>query len=130
MMKIEKSKWLKYLLFGFEGKIKNYQNLYISESNTYNLRYIEHKTTGRQTYPLAWPIYKVFGAAPPTQNYSLAKALVDSGKLLKLDELLKKLKNENHKILLFCQMTMMMNILSDYLNFRRYRSYFIYLNIS
>ena len=68
--------------------------------------------------PLMWPVHRAFGAAPAMQQYALAKALVDSGKMLKLDELLRTLKAGSHRVLLFSQMTMMMNILCDYLNFR------------
>ena len=37
------------------------------------------------------------------QPYALAKALVDSGKMLALDQMLITLKGEGHKVLLFCQ---------------------------
>ena len=52
------------------------------------------------------------------QEYALAKALTDSGKLLALDALLRRLKPDGHRVLIFSQMTQMMNILGDYLNFR------------
>ena len=45
-----------------------------------------------------------------------------SGKLLILDRLLKKLYREgNHKILIFSQMTMVLDILEDYCNYRMYK---------
>ncbi len=53
--------------------------------------------------PLLSPLYGVFGAAPPMQQYALAKALSDSGKLLALDALLARLKAEGHKVLIFAQ---------------------------
>lgn len=71
--------------------------------------------------PLMDPLFSTFGASPPMQQYALAKALVDSGKLLALDGLLGRLKSEGHRVLLFCQMTQMMSILEDYLTFRRHR---------
>ena len=37
------------------------------------------------------------------QPYALAKALVDSGKMLALDHMLSTLKGEGHRVLLFCQ---------------------------
>ncbi|KAK9829749.1 hypothetical protein WJX72_007671 [[Myrmecia] bisecta] len=71
--------------------------------------------------PLLGPICRVFGTAPARREYSLAKALVDSGKMAVLDALLRRLKAEGHKVLLFSQMTAMMGLLADYLAYRRYR---------
>ena len=44
----------------------------------------------------------------------------DSAKLMILDDLLKRLAAEGHKVLIFCQMTMMLNILEDYLYSRKF----------
>jgi hypothetical protein len=52
---------------------------------------------------LASELLRVFGAAPPSQPYALAKALADSGKLMALDGLLNRLKVEGHRCLIFCQ---------------------------
>jgi hypothetical protein len=52
---------------------------------------------------LASPLFRVFGSAPPSQPYALAKALADSGKLMALDGLLGRLKGEGHRCLIFCQ---------------------------
>ncbi|XP_049821381.1 ATP-dependent helicase brm-like isoform X2 [Aethina tumida] len=41
-----------------------------------------------------------------------------SGKFELLDRILPKLKATNHRVLLFCQMTQLMNIMEDYLNWR------------
>jgi len=41
-----------------------------------------------------------------------------SGKFELLDRILPKLKQTDHKCLLFCQMTALMNIMEDYLNYR------------
>lgn len=65
--------------------------------------------------------YKIFGSCPPMQPFDPAKMLTDSGKLQTLDILLKRLRAENHRILLFAQMTKMLNILEDYMNYRKYR---------
>eukprot|EP00698_Gefionella_okellyi_P008784 TRINITY_DN2197_c0_g1_i2.p1 TRINITY_DN2197_c0_g1~~TRINITY_DN2197_c0_g1_i2.p1 ORF type:complete len:1221 (-),score=221.20 TRINITY_DN2197_c0_g1_i2:447-4109(-) len=51
-----------------------------------------------------------------------ASLMYDCGKMLLLDELLTRLKKEKHRVLLYCQMTKMMDILEEYLRFRRYRS--------
>ncbi|KAM7505400.1 hypothetical protein LguiB_004304 [Lonicera macranthoides] len=65
--------------------------------------------------------YKIFGSCPPMQSFDPAKMLTDSGKLQTLDILLKRLRAENHRILLFAQMTKMLNILEDYMNYRKYK---------
>ncbi|XP_068662368.1 chromatin-remodeling ATPase INO80-like isoform X1 [Aristolochia californica] len=75
--------------------------------------------------PVAQPLlqltYKIFGSSPPVRNFDPAKLLTDSGKLQTLDILLKRLRAENHRVLLFAQMTKMLNILEDYMNYRKYR---------
>ncbi|KAL6534641.1 putative DNA helicase ino80 [Orobanche gracilis] len=65
--------------------------------------------------------YKIFGSCPPVQPFDPAKMLTDSGKLQTLDILLKRLRAENHRVLLFAQMTKMLNIIEDYMNYRKYR---------
>ncbi|PIN02504.1 SNF2 family DNA-dependent ATPase [Handroanthus impetiginosus] len=65
--------------------------------------------------------YRIFGSCPPMQPFDPAKMLTDSGKLQTLDILLKRLRAENHRVLLFAQMTKMLNILEDYMNYRKYR---------
>lgn len=44
-----------------------------------------------------------------------------SGKMIVLDQLLKVLAQEKHQILIFSQMTMVLDILEDYCNFRGYK---------
>ncbi|KAG7027645.1 DNA helicase INO80, partial [Cucurbita argyrosperma subsp. argyrosperma] len=65
--------------------------------------------------------YSIFGSSPPMQSFDPAKLLTDSGKLQTLDILLKRLRAENHRVLLFAQMTKMLNILEDYMNYRKYK---------
>eukprot|EP00963_Diacronema_lutheri_P007518 scaffold649_cov347-Pavlova_lutheri.AAC.157 len=67
------------------------------------------------------PVYRVLGASEPIQPYRLAKSLSDSGKLTALDMLLRRLKSGNHRVLIFSQMTKMLNLLEDYMNFRKYK---------
>ncbi|XP_042001321.1 chromatin-remodeling ATPase INO80-like isoform X1 [Salvia splendens] len=73
------------------------------------------------TQPALQLTYKVFGSCPPMQPFDPAKMLTDSGKLQTLDILLKRLRAQNHRVLLFAQMTKMLNILEDYMNYRKYR---------
>ncbi|KAI0519983.1 hypothetical protein KFK09_007448 [Dendrobium nobile] len=65
--------------------------------------------------------HRIFGSSPPMQSFDPAKMLTDSGKLQTLDILLKRLRAENHRVLLFAQMTKMLNILEDYMNYRKYK---------
>ncbi|CAN6829241.1 unnamed protein product [Brassica oleracea] len=65
--------------------------------------------------------HRVFGSCPPMQSFDPAKLLTDSGKLQTLDILLKRLRAGNHRVLLFAQMTKMLNILEDYMNYRKYK---------
>ncbi|KAK4773038.1 hypothetical protein SAY87_028057 [Trapa incisa] len=65
--------------------------------------------------------YRIFGSCPPMQSFDPSKLLTDSGKLQTLDILLKRLRAENHRVLLFAQMTKMLNILEDYMNYRKYK---------
>lgn len=52
---------------------------------------------------------------------SMAKFIADSGKLQKLDELLVKLKRDDHRVLIYFQMTRMMDLMEDYLTYRQYK---------
>ena len=44
-----------------------------------------------------------------------------AGKFELLDRILPKLKATGHRVLMFCQMTQLMTILEDYLNWRQFR---------
>lgn len=44
-----------------------------------------------------------------------------SGKFELLDRILPKLRATNHKVLLFCQMTSLMNIMEDYFAYRNFK---------
>lgn len=48
------------------------------------------------------------------------KLILDSGKFEELDRLLPKLKSEGHRVLIFSQFTMMLDILERYLDIREY----------
>ena len=51
---------------------------------------------------------------------SFERLISDCGKLKKLDELLRKLIAEDHRVLIFCQMTRMLDILEEYMSKRKY----------
>lgn len=53
------------------------------------------------------------------EPFELGEHLVEaSGKLVLIDRLLNYLKNTGHKVLMFSQMTHMLDILQDYLGYR------------
>jgi DNA helicase INO80 len=68
------------------------------------------------------PLPKIFN---PISRFisipSLSKIIGDSGKLRALDQLLIKLKKEGHRVLIFCQMTRMLDLLEYYMIRRHYR---------
>uniref|UniRef100_A0A8D1GFM5 Proliferation-associated SNF2-like protein n=1 Tax=Sus scrofa TaxID=9823 RepID=A0A8D1GFM5_PIG len=58
---------------------------------------------------------------PVTQEFKIDEELVtNSGKFLILDRMLPELKIRGHKVLLFSQMTRMLDILMDYCHFRNF----------
>ncbi|XP_022104139.1 lymphocyte-specific helicase-like [Acanthaster planci] len=59
---------------------------------------------------------------PLTQEYRVDENLVaNSGKLLVLERLLPALKKKSHKVLIFSQMTKMLDVLEDYCYLRKYQ---------
>ena len=52
---------------------------------------------------------------------SMRRFVTDSGKLAKLDELLRQLKNGGHRVLLYFQMTRMIDLMEEYLTYRNYK---------
>lgn len=51
----------------------------------------------------------------------IKRLIVDSAKLARLDELLRELKDGGHRVLLYFQMTKMMDLVEEYLIFRQHR---------
>ncbi|XP_053306255.1 lymphoid-specific helicase [Spea bombifrons] len=59
---------------------------------------------------------------PVTQEFKVDQELVNSsGKFLLLDRLLPEMKKRGHKVLIFSQMTMMLDILMDYCYYKKFR---------
>ena len=52
---------------------------------------------------------------------SMRRFVSDSGKLAKLDQLLRQLKNGGHRVLLYFQMTRMIDLMEEYLTYRNYK---------
>ncbi|KAJ5135864.1 Helicase C-terminal [Penicillium bovifimosum] len=51
----------------------------------------------------------------------LRAMITSSGKMMLLDQLLRKLSVDGHRVLIFCQMVGMLNILSEYMEYRGYK---------
>jgi SNF2 family DNA or RNA helicase len=62
------------------------------------------------------------GAETKTENSeeTLKGLVMSSGKMVLLDKLLARLKQDNHRVLIFSQMVRMLDILSDYMTLRGY----------
>ncbi|KAJ4404104.1 putative DNA helicase ino80 [Neurospora sp. IMI 360204] len=52
---------------------------------------------------------------------SMRRFVTDSGKLAKLDQLLRELKENGHRVLLYFQMTRMIDLMEEYLTYRNYK---------
>ena len=57
----------------------------------------------------------------PMRVPQLHKLILDSGKLAKLDKLLPELKAGGHRVLVYFQMTRMIDLMEEYLSFRQYK---------
>mmetsp|Transcript_18297 Transcript_18297/g.37033 ORF Transcript_18297/g.37033 Transcript_18297/m.37033 type:complete len:2677 (+) Transcript_18297:174-8204(+) len=65
-----------------------------------------------------------FGKKTPEEQHAILNEygyVLSSGKMVLLDKLLPKLKQEGHKVLIFSQMVKMLDLISDYCDFRNFR---------
>ena len=78
--------------------------------------------------PSAFPVHNML--PPPLsqksrfaniQVPSMRRFVTDSGKLAKLDQLLRELKAGSHRVLLYFQMTKMIDLMEEYLTYRNYK---------
>jgi DNA helicase INO80 len=81
----------------------------------------------RKLLPAA-PLVGLFGASPSNQlppsrmQVPEAKSLIyDSAKLARLDLLLQQLKTGDHRVLIYSQMTRMLDLMEEYLIYRQYK---------
>ena len=58
---------------------------------------------------------------PPMQVPRMDKLIVDSSKLARLDTLLRELKAGGHRVLIYFQMTRMIDLMEEYLIYRQYK---------
>nr|XP_043609117.1 chromatin-remodeling ATPase INO80 [Erigeron canadensis] len=111
--------WIKRILLGFARTSDSNGPRKPDGSPHYLIQEIDKELPVLQ--PALQLTHKIFGSCPPMQSFDPAKMLTDSGKLQTLDILLKRLRAGNHRVLLFAQMTKMLNIIEDYMNYRKYR---------
>jgi hypothetical protein len=74
---------------------------------------------GLMTEPLSQRLLPTPSSDISVPNFG--KLITDSGKLTALDHLLTRLKRNNHRVLIFSQMTKMMSILEDFMRYRRHK---------
>lgn len=77
------------------------------------------------------PQYPKSNLLPPTLNKffdyssiqmpSMDRFITESGKLARLDQLLVDLKGDDHRVLIYFQMTKMMDLMEEYLTYRQHR---------
>ena len=73
-------------------------------------------------HPFMFPNAEDRILAGKDRREDVLKALItSSGKMMLLDQLLTKLRKDNHRVLIFSQMVKMLNILGDYLQLRGYQ---------
>ncbi|KAI6715998.1 hypothetical protein JHW43_001495 [Diplocarpon mali] len=90
---------------------------------------VEEKALITSKVPLSfWPTNKML-PAPTSEKQrftnirvpSMRRFVTDSGKLAKLDQLLFELKEGGHRVLLYFQMTRMIDLMEEYLTYRNYK---------
>ena len=57
----------------------------------------------------------------PNNAFEGAELVKNCGKLLLMSKMLKKLKEQGHRVLIFSQMTRLLDLLEDYLEYEGYR---------
>jgi DNA helicase INO80 len=71
--------------------------------------------------PILPPPLSLKGRYTHIEVPSMRRFVTDSGKLAKLDELLRELKAGGHRVLLYFQMTRMIDLMEEYLTYRNYK---------
>uniref|UniRef100_A0A674MHJ0 Uncharacterized protein n=1 Tax=Takifugu rubripes TaxID=31033 RepID=A0A674MHJ0_TAKRU len=72
-------------------------------------------------HPYLFPVAAVEAPMLPNGSYDGNLLVKSSGKLTLLQKMLKKLKDEGHRVLIFSQMTKMLDLLEDFLEFEGYK---------
>ncbi|KAA0707630.1 Chromodomain-helicase-DNA-binding protein 5 [Triplophysa tibetana] len=72
-------------------------------------------------HPYLFPVAAVEAPVLPNGSYDGNHLVKSSGKLTLLQTMLKNLKDEGHRVLIFSQMTKMLDLLEDFLEFEGYK---------
>uniref|UniRef100_A0A672T8R3 Chromodomain-helicase-DNA-binding protein 5-like n=1 Tax=Sinocyclocheilus grahami TaxID=75366 RepID=A0A672T8R3_SINGR len=72
-------------------------------------------------HPYLFPVAAMEAPVLPNGSYDGNLLVKSSGKLTLLQKMLKKLKDEGHRVLIFSQMTKMLDLLEDFLEFEGYK---------
>ncbi|KAJ5091878.1 SNF2-related protein [Penicillium alfredii] len=73
-------------------------------------------------HPFMFPNAEVKILEGSTRREDILRSMItSSGKMMLLDQLLRKLRGDGHRVLIFCQMVGMLNILSEYMEYRGYK---------
>jgi chromatin-remodeling ATPase INO80 len=89
---------------------------------------VEEDVMERDVGPCSMPISNLLPAPECLKSRytdisvpSMRRFVTDCGKLAKLDHLLRELKRDNHRVLLYFQMTKMIDLMEEYLTYRNYK---------
>ncbi|XP_053318668.1 chromodomain-helicase-DNA-binding protein 3 isoform X2 [Spea bombifrons] len=72
-------------------------------------------------HPYLFPVAALEGPKLPSGAYEGGSLIKASGKLLLLQKMLRKLNEQGHRVLIFSQMTKMLDLLEDFLDFEGYK---------
>nr|XP_033778251.1 chromodomain-helicase-DNA-binding protein 5 isoform X9 [Geotrypetes seraphini] len=72
-------------------------------------------------HPYLFPVAAVEAPVLPNGSYDGNSLVRSSGKLMLLQKMLKKLKDGGHRVLIFSQMTKMLDLLEDFLEYEGYK---------
>ncbi|KAK5912027.1 hypothetical protein CesoFtcFv8_001942 [Champsocephalus esox] len=72
-------------------------------------------------HPYLFPVAAVEAPVSSTGSYDGNQLVKSSGKVTLLQKMLRKLKDEGHRVLIFSQMTKMLDLLEDFLEFEGYK---------
>ncbi|XP_067828128.1 chromodomain-helicase-DNA-binding protein 3 isoform X3 [Heptranchias perlo] len=72
-------------------------------------------------HPYLFPVAAMESPKLPNGAYEGSGLIKSSGKLTLLQKMLRKLKNQGHRVLIFSQMTKMLDLLEDFLDFEGYK---------
>ncbi|XP_077458748.1 chromodomain-helicase-DNA-binding protein 5 isoform X9 [Stigmatopora argus] len=72
-------------------------------------------------HPYLFPVAAMEAPVLPNGSYDGSQLVKSSGKLTLLQKMLKKLKDQGHRVLIFSQMTKMLDLLEDFLEFEGYK---------